>query len=114
VLLCSEIAREGIDLHRWCRTIVHYDLDWNPAAMEQRVGRVDRIGSLSRRTRKPVEVCYAWVPGTYEEFIKERVEKRVEMLRVLLGAGEFLEDNPNEQKIGLDLKLYELDFAPRT
>jgi hypothetical protein len=112
ILLCSEIAREGIDLHRWCRTIVHYDLDWNPAAMEQRVGRLDRIGSLSRRAKKPIEVCYAWVPDTYEEFIKETVEKRVAMMRVLLGAGEFLGDTPEAQNVAIDLKKYELDFAP--
>jgi hypothetical protein len=112
VLLCSEIAREGIDLHRWCRTIVHYDLDWNPAAMEQRVGRIDRIGSFSRRAKKPIEVCYAWMPQTYEEFIKETVEKRVAMMRVLLGAGEFLSDTPEAQNMAIDLEKYELDFAP--
>jgi hypothetical protein len=49
VLLCTRIAREGIDLHLWCRRVVQYDLDWNPALMEQQVGRIDRIGSLSRR-----------------------------------------------------------------
>src|SRR5438046_9549020 len=69
VLLCTKIAREGIDLHLWCRRVVQYDLEWNPALMEQQIGIVDRIGSLSRRAAKPVEVVWAWVPGTYEEYM---------------------------------------------
>lgn len=42
-----------------------------------------------------------------------QVEKRIAMSCVLLGAGEFLEDNPEQKKIGLDLRLYERDFALR-
>jgi len=50
VLLCTKIAREGIDLHLWCRRVVQYDLEWNPALMEQQIGRVDRCRrSLSPR-----------------------------------------------------------------
>ena len=45
VLICTSVGQEGIDLHRHCRQVVHYDLAWNPAVLEQRTGRVDRIGS---------------------------------------------------------------------
>ena len=47
ILLCSEIAAEGIDL-QFCRTIVNYDLPWNPMRVEQRIGRVDRIGQTAK------------------------------------------------------------------
>jgi hypothetical protein len=86
ILLCTDVAREGIDLHLWCRDILHYDLEWNPADMEQQVGRVDRVGSLSRRVKKPVLVGYAWTPGTYEEYMAQKVRDRVEIIRDLLGA----------------------------
>lgn len=39
VLICTSVGQEGIDLHRHCRHVVHYDLPWNPATIEQRTGR---------------------------------------------------------------------------
>jgi len=112
ILLCTEIAREGIDLHLWCRRVVQYDLDWNPALMEQQIGRVDRIGSLSRRASEPLEVVWAWTPGTYEEYMARKVGERMEMMRVLLGAGEWLAPSPEDQQTIPDLDGYRLDFAP--
>jgi SNF2 family DNA or RNA helicase len=43
ILLCSEVAAEGVDL-QFCRVLVNYDLPWNPMRVEQRIGRIDRIG----------------------------------------------------------------------
>jgi len=43
ILLCSEVGAEGIDLQR-ARIVVNYDLPWNPMRVEQRIGRIDRIG----------------------------------------------------------------------
>lgn len=46
VLLTSEVASEGVDL-QFSRCIVNYDLPWNPMRIEQRIGRIDRIGQKS-------------------------------------------------------------------
>ena len=43
ILLCSEIGAEGVDL-QFARVVVNYDLPWNPMRVEQRIGRIDRIG----------------------------------------------------------------------
>ncbi|MCX6925233.1 MAG: C-terminal helicase domain-containing protein, partial [Verrucomicrobia bacterium] len=51
ILICTQVGQEGIDLHRHCRHVVHYDLAWNPAVLEQRTGRADRIGSKTFRER---------------------------------------------------------------
>ena len=51
VLIVTTVGQEGIDLHRECRHVVHHDLPWNPATLEQRTGRVDRIGSKTERLR---------------------------------------------------------------
>lgn len=113
VLLCSEKARESIDLHRWCRHIVHYDLDWNPSVMEQRVGRIDRIKSLAARTKTPIEIYYFRIGGTYEERIFKAVKERMDMTRVLLGAGDWLADNDSPRLLfESDLTKYKLDFEP--
>ena len=48
VLLTSEVASEGVDL-QFCSLIVNYDLPWNPMKIEQRIGRIDRIGQQSAK-----------------------------------------------------------------
>ena len=49
VLVTTDVLQEGEDLHTFCRRIVHYGIAWTPSAMEQRTGRVDRIGGLVQR-----------------------------------------------------------------
>jgi hypothetical protein len=48
VLLATDAAAEGLNLHGRCRLVIHFELPWTPIRMEQRAGRVDRIGQ--RRT----------------------------------------------------------------
>jgi len=48
VLLTSEVASEGVDL-QFCRVLINYDLPWNPMRIEQRIGRIDRIGQESEK-----------------------------------------------------------------
>lgn len=44
LLLATDAAAQGLNLHRRCRTVVHFELPWCPARLEQRTGRVDRYG----------------------------------------------------------------------
>lgn len=44
VLLATDAAGEGLNLHHACRCVVHLEVPWNPVRLEQRIGRVDRIG----------------------------------------------------------------------
>ena len=46
VLLSSEVGTEGLDL-QFCDSLVNYDLPWNPMKVEQRIGRIDRMGQES-------------------------------------------------------------------
>jgi superfamily II DNA or RNA helicase len=48
LLLATDAASEGLNLHTHCRIVIHYELPWSPARLQQRTGRVDRIGQ--RRT----------------------------------------------------------------
>ena len=48
-MITTDVLQEGEDLHTFCRHIVHYGITWTPSAMEQRTGRIDRIGSLVQR-----------------------------------------------------------------
>lgn len=82
VLVASNIGSEGIDLHTYTRRIVHYDLEWNPARMEQREGRGDRLG---RKLRGKLEISYCLVPDTYDERMFHQLVARDRWHGVLLG-----------------------------
>src|SRR5262245_61586210 len=94
VLVCTSVGAEGIDLHRHCRRIVHYDLAWNPAVLEQRTGRVDRIGSKTFREREAangsegpsLEVGVPFLAGTYDERMFEELRMRAQTFEVLTGG----------------------------
>lgn len=95
ILICGQIAQEGIDLHRHCSHVVHYDLAWNPATLEQRTGRVDRIGSRTQRLRQlgagpshdsRLEVNAPYLAGTYDERMFEELRLRAQTFEVLLGG----------------------------
>ena len=63
VLVASSVMAEGVDLHLDCRHVIHHDLDWNPSVLEQRTGRLDRLGSKAELTRKPIVVFDMTEPG---------------------------------------------------
>ncbi|MCC6165008.1 MAG: DEAD/DEAH box helicase [Acidobacteria bacterium] len=50
ILLCSDVASEGLNLHHFCHRLVHFDLPWSLMVFQQRNGRIDRYG----QTRKPL------------------------------------------------------------
>jgi SNF2 family DNA or RNA helicase len=82
VLVASNVGSEGIDLHTYSRHLVHFDLEWNPARMEQREGRIDRIG---RVLKGPVSIYYVLVRGTYDERMFHQLVARQRWHGVLLG-----------------------------
>ena len=51
LLLATDAAAEGLNLHHHCRLVVNLELPWNPMRLEQRIGRVDRIGQQRTVTR---------------------------------------------------------------
>ena len=48
VLVSTDLLQEGEDLHTFCSSVHHYGISWTPLAMEQRIGRIDRVRSQSR------------------------------------------------------------------
>ena len=47
LLLCSDIASEGINLHHQCHRLIHFDLPWSLMVFAQRNGRIDRYGQAA-------------------------------------------------------------------
>ncbi|HWB09930.1 MAG TPA: DEAD/DEAH box helicase [Pirellulales bacterium] len=94
VLVSTSVGQEGIDLHRECRHVIHHDLCWNPATIEQRTGRVDRIGSKVERERlggdagaaPTLEIAVPYLAATYDERMFEELHRRAQLFEVTLGG----------------------------
>lgn len=82
---------QGIDLHRECSRVIHHDGHWNPAVIEQRTGRIDRIHSRTARLREVGElvrlyVDHPFIAGTVDEQILLRSFERASWYDALLGG----------------------------
>lgn len=81
VLLATDAASEGLNLHARCRLVVSMDVPWTPVRLEQRIGRVDRIGQTRR-----VHACQLVAAGTYEDTIAKRVLIRAKAADTVFNA----------------------------
>jgi superfamily II DNA or RNA helicase len=83
VLIASEVASEGVDL-QFCTMLINYDLPWNPMKVEQRIGRLDRIGQESESI-SILNLCHE---GTIDHRIVERLHKRLGVFTTSIGELE--------------------------
>ena len=83
VLLASDVGSEGIDL-QFARIVVNYDLPWNPMRVEQRIGRVDRLGQVS----DSVSVLNLMYADTVDERIYHKLHERLKLCHKALGGFE--------------------------
>jgi len=72
LLLATDAAGEGLNLHRRCHLMVNYELPWNPNRIEQRIGRLHRYGQ-----KHDVKVFNLFVINTREDRILERLLERL-------------------------------------
>lgn len=79
VLLCTESGGEGRNV-QFCNTMVNFDLPWNPQKIEQRIGRVHRIGQ-----QREVFVFNLAARGTVEERILAILDEKINMFELVVG-----------------------------
>ena len=87
LLLATDAAAEGLNLHHRCRLVVNLELPWNPMRLEQRIGRVDRIGQ-----RRTVHAFHLIAAGTGEAQLLMRLRERIDAARADIGAPDPLGD----------------------
>lgn len=83
ILLSSEVAAEGVDL-QFSSLLINYDLPWNPAKIEQRIGRIDRIGQQADR----ILIWNLVYEDTIDDRVYERLFERLNLFRYALGSME--------------------------
>lgn len=106
VLIASSVLAEGVDLHLECRHVIHHDLDWNPSTLEQRTGRIDRLGSFAERTNAPVTIYLPFLAGTQDEKMYRVVRDRERWFQVVMGAKHEL-DEADLERVGERVELPE-------
>ena len=89
ILLSSEVASEGVDL-QFCNIVVNYDLPWNPMRIEQRIGRIDRIGQKS----ESILIWNMMYAGTLDDRVYQRLLSRLSVFNNVLGGTEEILGNP--------------------
>jgi len=83
VLLASEVAAEGVDL-QFMRFLVNYDLPWNPMRVEQRIGRIDRIGQEA----ESISIANLVYKDTIDNRILVRLFEKLRLFEDSLGCTE--------------------------
>lgn len=78
VLLCSDVASEGLNLHYFCHRLVHFDLPWSLMVFQQRNGRVDRYGQ-----KHQPKIVYL-----FTETVNEKIRGDLRILEILQAKDE--------------------------
>lgn len=79
LLLCTESGGEGRNL-QFCNTLINFDLPWNPMAIEQRIGRIHRIGQT-----RDVFIFNLALRGTLEERVLNILDEKINMFELVVG-----------------------------
>ena len=78
---------EGVDLQRYCRHVIHHDLAWNPSNIEQRTGRIDRLGCKAEG-QEPVTVYLPYLAGAADDRQFKVMTEREQWFRVVMGQDQ--------------------------
>lgn len=80
ILISTEAGGEGRNL-QFCSVLVNYDLPWNPMKVEQRIGRIDRIGQ-----KRDVLICNFALRGTVEDRVLDMLAHRIHIFEETVGG----------------------------
>jgi superfamily II DNA or RNA helicase len=99
VLLCTESGGEGRNI-QFCNTLINFDVPWNPMAIEQRIGRIDRIGQ-----QREVFVFNLVTRGTLEEQVLQLLDEKISMFELVVGEVGAILGSVEEDRDFADLVL---------
>ena len=115
LLLATDAASEGLNLQHHCRTVIHFELPWSPARLEQRTGRVDRIGQT-----RVVHNIMLVASDTAERLVLAPLVRRAARARHLMHSDADLLDRLSESRVasvildGASLDSGSVSFDPAT
>ena len=104
VLILTSVGSEGIDL-QFCSAMINYDLHWNPMKLEQRIGRIDRIG----QEKNIIEIHNFIVAGSIDERIVSILSKKLKLIeQTVLSTDAII----RTEGTGIQTKTSEINLLP--
>jgi superfamily II DNA or RNA helicase len=106
ILVSTDAGGEGINL-QFCYCLINFDLPWNPTRLEQRIGRVDRIGQ-----NKNVLIFNFQLTNTIDDYVQETLERKLKLIKEQFGEDKYsdvityLQDEFSFEKLYLDALIY--------
>lgn len=101
VLVCTDSGSEGLNL-QFAHVLINYDLPWNPMRVEQRIGRVHRIGQ-----EHDVVIINLAVKDTIEDYVLEVLYEKIKLFEVAIGEMDLILSNMTTPE-SLDTKILEV------
>jgi len=92
VLVSTEIGGEGRNL-QFCNAIINYDLPWNPQRIEQRIGRIHRVGQ-----EREVYIFNFSAENTIESYILDVLDAKINMFELVVGEIDMILGNLDERR----------------
>ncbi|MFB9327124.1 DEAD/DEAH box helicase [Paenibacillus aurantiacus] len=99
VLIATEAGGEGINL-QFCHHIINFDLPWNPMRVEQRIGRVHRLGQ-----KNDVKIYNLCTLGTIEEHIVELLHEKINLFELVIGGLDHILERFEKEDQSLEQRL---------
>jgi len=91
VLICTEVGGEGRNL-QFCNTLINFDLPWNPMRIEQRIGRIHRVGQ-----ERETYIFNLSSKGTIEDYILRLLDEKINMFELVIGEMDHILGNLEEE-----------------
>ncbi|TYA14642.1 DEAD/DEAH box helicase [Paenibacillus faecis] len=101
VMIATEAGGEGINL-QFCHQMINFDLPWNPMRVEQRIGRVHRLGQ-----KNDVHIYNLSTKGTIEEHILNLLHEKINMFEMVIGELDVILER-FEKNDSLEKSLYKI------
>ena len=80
IMFCSDAASEGLNLQA-ARVLINVDVPWTPSRLEQRIGRIARLGQKA----KEVDIYNVWYPNSIEARMYHRIQRRLDETNLAIG-----------------------------
>ncbi|WP_055108640.1 DEAD/DEAH box helicase [Paenibacillus ihumii] len=101
VMIATEAGGEGINL-QFCHQMINFDLPWNPMRVEQRIGRVHRLGQ-----KNDVKIYNLSTKGTIEEHILNLLHEKINMFEMVIGGLDVILER-FEKEHSLEKSIYKI------
>lgn len=101
-LIATDAGAEGLNLQQRCRVVINYDLHWNPMRIEQRIGRVHRLGQ-----QRDVVVCNFALKDTIDDYVLRLLYQKIDLFTLTVGALETILADVQDAELDVEERILE-------